>query len=499
MRGTRASACCPAHEDHDPSLSVDYQRGRVLLHCHAGCDAQDVLAALGLGWEALFDEPPDHDVKVTEYRYQRPDGTTHMTVERWRTPTRRKTFKQRGANGADMTGTRPCLYNLPVVIPHARDGGDVWVVEGEKDVHALRRLGVVATTAPMGVGKWREYYWTWLKGASTITVVADGDEPGRKGAAQVAADLRGHGFTVRTVLAAEGCKDAFDHVAAGHTADEFRVVNLNRLRPEGTNYVQLRERQFPAIRWAVEGMIPSGLTLLAGPPKVGKSMLALDIALGVACGGWCLGGGYRCASGSVLYLSLDNDSERRLQLRCNTLLGESDCHPDIEFHTVWPTHSEALAACREWITESGAPRMIVVDTLVRVEPEFDCGGERGGMYSHATDVLSGWARLADDADITVLAVHHDRKPSMGDGDDWINRFTGSRGVTATASTLAFLDAKRGSRQATLHLTGRDIETEDVSLTWRSGWTVTEPSIRQVHTVADLSQWENEIYDRSSDR
>jgi len=40
-------ACCPAHDDHNPSLSLaDGNNGRLLVHCYAGCDARAVLAAL---------------------------------------------------------------------------------------------------------------------------------------------------------------------------------------------------------------------------------------------------------------------------------------------------------------------------------------------------------------------------------------------------------------------------------------------------------------------
>lgn len=51
----RWTALCPAHEDHSPSLSIrEEEDGRVLLHCHAGCTPEAVLAALDLRWRDLF-------------------------------------------------------------------------------------------------------------------------------------------------------------------------------------------------------------------------------------------------------------------------------------------------------------------------------------------------------------------------------------------------------------------------------------------------------------
>lgn len=50
-------ACCPAHEDRSPSLSVkDTEDGRVLLHCFAGCSAEDVLTSVGLTFADIMPE-----------------------------------------------------------------------------------------------------------------------------------------------------------------------------------------------------------------------------------------------------------------------------------------------------------------------------------------------------------------------------------------------------------------------------------------------------------
>jgi hypothetical protein len=51
----RATSRCPAHEDRNPSLSVRYDEGKVLIYCHAGCDTRDVLASLELTMADLFD------------------------------------------------------------------------------------------------------------------------------------------------------------------------------------------------------------------------------------------------------------------------------------------------------------------------------------------------------------------------------------------------------------------------------------------------------------
>jgi hypothetical protein len=54
----RWSACCPSHRDGTPSLSIrEADDGRLLIHCFAGCDVGEIVAAVGLGLEQLFPTP----------------------------------------------------------------------------------------------------------------------------------------------------------------------------------------------------------------------------------------------------------------------------------------------------------------------------------------------------------------------------------------------------------------------------------------------------------
>ncbi len=50
-------AHCPAHDDKSPSLAIrECDDGRVLLHCFAGCEPEDVLAAVGLTFADVMPE-----------------------------------------------------------------------------------------------------------------------------------------------------------------------------------------------------------------------------------------------------------------------------------------------------------------------------------------------------------------------------------------------------------------------------------------------------------
>ena len=59
--GGHFMACCPAHDDRNPSLSVRETNDRVLVHCFAGCSAGQVVAAAGLSLADLYpNSPPAH-------------------------------------------------------------------------------------------------------------------------------------------------------------------------------------------------------------------------------------------------------------------------------------------------------------------------------------------------------------------------------------------------------------------------------------------------------
>ena len=61
------TACCPAHQDKSPSLSIrETDDGRVLLHCFGGCDVESVLDSVGLAFDDLF--PASHENRKSESR-----------------------------------------------------------------------------------------------------------------------------------------------------------------------------------------------------------------------------------------------------------------------------------------------------------------------------------------------------------------------------------------------------------------------------------------------
>ena len=225
-------ALCPAHDDHDPSLSISRgDDGRVLLHCHAGCSTEAIVAALGLQMSDLFpsrgrrtsgqggDQPPE-----AVYSYQ--DKDRNLLFQVLRLPGKR--FYQRRPDGkggwiSNLQGVRRVLYHLPELV--ARPNEPVFVVEGEKDADALAHRGLLATTNPGGAGKWRDAYSQSLAGRN-VTILPDNDGPGQGHARQVARSLCAVGASVEVIqlpnLAEKA--DISDWLAAGHTVQELQSL-----------------------------------------------------------------------------------------------------------------------------------------------------------------------------------------------------------------------------------------------------------------------------------
>jgi putative DNA primase/helicase len=133
------------------STVTEKSNGDVLVHCHAGCALDDVLAAVGLDKRDLFAESNGNRQIVAEYDYLDETGKLLYQVVRFEP----KDFRQRRPDGAggwewSLKGTPRVLYRLPRVLEAVERREDIMVVEGEKDVDALEKLGIAATTNPGG-------------------------------------------------------------------------------------------------------------------------------------------------------------------------------------------------------------------------------------------------------------------------------------------------------------------------------------------------------------
>jgi hypothetical protein len=117
------------------------------------------------------------------------------------------------------------LYRLPQVIAAVQAGETIYIVEGEKDVHAIEAVGGTATCNPMGAGKWSDEFNAVLMGASVVIVAdRDEDEQGLEHAITVESSLMGIAARISIVQSVSGSKDAHDHLTAGYELGDFISV-----------------------------------------------------------------------------------------------------------------------------------------------------------------------------------------------------------------------------------------------------------------------------------
>lgn len=207
----------------------------------------------------------------------------------------------------------------------------------------------------------------------------------------------------------------------------------------------LQRQQFAPLKFVVEDLLPEGLTLLAGAPKIGKSWLSLDMAIAVAAKRSCLGD--RGADpGEVLYLALE-DGERRLQRRLKKLLPQDvPWPPSLHFATEWPQGDDGVAKIDQWCAACSTPRLVVIDVLEK----FRRAASDRNVYGRDYGDLSPLQKLATRRSIAVLVIHHTRK---GAADASVDRISGTLGLPGVADAYLVLD--RGRSGATLTGSGRD--------------------------------------------
>ena len=220
---------------------------------------------------------------------------------------------------------------------------------------------------------------------------------------------------------------------------------------------ELQRKDIPPVRFIVAGLIPAGLSILASPPKYGKSWLCLDLCLSVAAGKRFLG--HVTRSCGCLYLALE-DSERRLKARMDKLLSGREAPEGFCFATEAPVlDSGLLDELEAFLAAHSDVGLVVVDTFQRVR-----GAALGREGAYAADYRETGAlkRFADAHNIALLLVHHLRK--MGDDADPFNRVSGTTGVTGAADTMLVLSKEqRSDSTAKLSVVGRDVEGCDMVL------------------------------------
>lgn len=224
-------AHCPAHDDNRASLSIS--RGDdnpVVWYCHAGCNQEDVMDVL------LGNRPPvQRSGKSSSRRKRSGSGRSYSTAtwydyrdeegnllyQHGRTPDKQFPFRMPDGSWGLADDVRRVPYRLHE-LASAPAGSFVFIVEGEKDADRLASLGLLATCNDNGAGKWNEDFARYFEGLH-VAILPDNDEPGRKHAQAVAANVATAAESVKVLqlpdLPEKG--DVSDWLDDGHDVGEL--------------------------------------------------------------------------------------------------------------------------------------------------------------------------------------------------------------------------------------------------------------------------------------
>ena len=223
------------------------------------------------------------------------------------------------------------------------------------------------------------------------------------------------------------------------------------------------------VAWLVEELITTGLVVLAGTPKVGKSWLSLDLSVSVSTGQPFLD--HATERSGVLYLCLE-DTYGRIQNRLFNIV--DDANDDLQFAIMADKLNGGLIMQLErYLASHPATRLIIVDTLQKVRVATG-----DSVYASDYQDVGMLKAFADKHSLCVLLVHHTRK--MGDEANVFNTISGSNGILGAADECLLLakDAMFDDK-ATLSVTGRDVDLAEYKLAFNDcRWHLIEQPSRE---------------------
>jgi DNA-binding transcriptional ArsR family regulator len=456
-------ACCPAHDDSKPSLSLsESPDGTLLWHCHAGCPqdavqrelerlagvqpatarpipprrrgrtqqqavSSDARARTPLGVRAQSTLAEYARVKGLDAERLRAWGLTDLQAGGIEIPYRnadgeiaciRYRLALEGENRFRWRqGDTPILYGLWRLGEWA--GSDtLYLCEGETDALSLWHAGLPALGIP-GATAWRERWWREVEAFPRIVAIPDADQAGSQLVEKLQAtcplELTER---VQVLQLPEGVKDANElWQREGANAERFRnalaecavqplmqlcsYAPLNTLHNCITSPIDLAEATPRPVEWLVKDLIPARhATNLYGDSGTGKSLIALYLALCVIEGIPFLNFP-TTKRGKVLYLDLELDAEIHTLRWWAIARGAGYTTPPKGLRYVRWTQGLIGREGELWeLIEQEQPALLIVDSF----------GKATGKPLDP-DLAIALYNLFDALPVPVLVIDHTAKPN----------------------------------------------------------------------------------------
>lgn len=248
----------------------------------------------------------------------------------------------------------------------------------------------------------------------------------------------------------EGWKKHKQYLVVQKT-DDIEEVKKGLPKLTAISAYDLQQKEFEERYYAVQDMIPEGETVIAAPPKTGKSWLMLDMCLKVAEGKPFLG--FETKKSDTLYLALE-DGDSFEQERLNIVLNGKEAPKNFHFvfSNVMPMNEGFLLQLEELLEQFPNVKIVVIDTL-----QFIKYRQGKSESAYETDYRTGrdLKEFAEKKDIAIVVVTHTTKMRYID-DDMAN-VSGTNGVTGAADAVIVLGKeKRTDSEAKMFITGRKV-------------------------------------------
>jgi len=219
----------------------------------------------------------------------------------------------------------------------------------------------------------------------------------------------------------------------------------------------IQTMELKPINWIIEDLIPEGLGILAGRPKIGKSWLALNLSLAIAQGGTALGQ-FKTNKSKVLYIPYE-DNYRRLKDRIKKILSV-EYQKEAPANLVYPNECDfpklnesGLETLEKILDDDDSIKFVVIDTLGRAIVRSN--KRNANPFQDEYDFGASLQKIAIQRCISILLVHHTTKAKY---DDIFDQVLGTTGLTASPDLLMML--YKDTNKYMLSITGRDIEAKD---------------------------------------
>jgi hypothetical protein len=242
----------------------------------------------------------------------------------------------------------------------------------------------------------------------------------------------------------------------GHTPHDTTLP-----RPESGSHILATT--YPPPTYFVQGMLHHGLTLIAGKMKRGKSYLALHMAMDISFGRKAFQA-LSTIKARVLYVSLE-DHQPLIQKRLKDIQPNIETLPDVDFIYSLPSLGEgALEALQDYVKQDGY-RVIIIDTVGRVTPDFGTQRRQMNEYAKVTHLLGPLQQWANEAHLAIVMIDHVRK---AEADDIFDTVMGTSAKMGIADHGIVYQRKDYDPDALLHMRGRWIGDDKIILTLVDG-------------------------------